>query len=286
MTPVLANRNIGDVALRMSTYLAAVLTELAAEPAAFRVRGYADGHVFVDTQDAWLVWEPGRVVPMYAVPAAALDAELVEPSSPDDSPSPMPPVLGPRTFRWHSCPGTSWDVRVAGTTYERAAFRPDDADLAGHVLLDFGPFTWKEEDEDLIGHPHDPFKRIDIRRSTRHVVVSLDGELLADSRDPMVLAETSLPLRWYLPRSDVRLDLLRRSDSRTTCSYKGHASYYSYDGAGEEGRDLAWTYEQPLHEAEAVRDRISFWNERTDITVDGVLLPRPASPWSPSRSAT
>ena len=286
MTTVLAHRSIGDVALRMSTYLAAVRTELAVEPAPFRVRGYADGHLYVDTQGAWLVWEPGRVVPMFAVPVADLDAELVEPASPDDSPSPMPPVLGPRSFRWHSCPGSSWDVRVAGTTYERAAFRPDDADLAGHVLLDFGPFTWKEEDEDLIGHPHDPFKRIDIRRSNRHVVVSLDGAVLADSRDAMVLAETSLPLRWYLPRSDVRLDLLRRSDHKTTCSYKGHASYYSYDDAGEEGKDLAWTYEQPLHEAEAVRDRISFWNERTDITVDGVPVPRPASPWSPSRSAT
>jgi uncharacterized protein (DUF427 family) len=268
------------MAIRMSAQAKALIGELAFEPAPFRVRAYARGRRMVDTRRALLVWEPRRVVPMYAVPAADLDAELVAPATPDDPADPMPPVLGPHAFGRHGGPGSSWDVHVDGTAYERAAFTPDDADLAGHVVLDFAPFTWKEEEEDVLGHPHDPFKRIDTRRSTRHVVVSLDGTVLADTRDPLILAETLLPLRWYLPRSDVRMDLLRRSDTRTTCAYKGHAAYYSFDTAGEAGRDLAWTYERPLHEVEAVRDRISFWNERTDITVDGEPQPRPRTPTS------
>lgn len=264
----------------------ALIGELAFEPAPFRVRAFAQGRPVVDTLDALLVWEPGRVVPMYAVPAADLDARLVAPATADDTPDPMPPVLGPHDFRWHAHPGSSWDVDVDGTVFARAAFTPDDADLARHVVLEFAPFTWKEEEDEVIGHPHDPFKRIDIRGSTRHVVVSCDGTVLADTRDPLILAETLLPLRWYLPRSDVHLDLLSRSDSRTTCAYKGHAAYYSFDAAGEDGRDLAWTYEQPLAEVAPVRDRISFWNERTDITVDGVLLPRPRTPSSLFRPAT
>lgn len=286
MTGVLAQRSIVGVAVHMSSHLDAVLTELAVEPAPFRVRGYAGGRLFVDTRDAWLVWEPRRVVPIFAVPVADLDAELVPPSTPDDTPARLPPVLGPHTFRWHTSPGSPWDLRVDGTVYGRAAFRPDDADLAQHVVLDFGQFTWKEEDDDLVGHPHDPFKRIDIRTSTRHVVVSLDGAVLADSTSPRILAETHLPLRWYLPRSDVRMDLLSRSETITTCAYKGHAAYYSYEAAGEAGSDLAWTYERPLHDAEAVRDHVCFWNERTDIVVDGELAPRPGTPASLFRPPT
>ncbi|HSE07359.1 MAG TPA: DUF427 domain-containing protein [Nocardioidaceae bacterium] len=259
----------------MSEHARSVVDDLAFEPAPFRVRGYAAGRRFVDSRSALLVWEPRRVVPVYAVPLADLDAELVPLSNPQD---PEQSGLSPHAFQKHSSSGSAWDLRVDGDVYEAAAFRPDDADLAEHVLLDLVPFTWKEEEEEVFGHPHDPFKRIDIRRSARHVVVSHDGTVLADTHAPLILAETLLPLRWYLPRSDVRMDLLSRSDSRTTCAYKGHAAYYSLDDAGDEGRDLAWTYEQPLHDAEAVRDHICFWNERTDITVDDVRVPRPGTP--------
>jgi uncharacterized protein (DUF427 family) len=264
----------------MGLHTMSVVRDLASEPAPFRVRGYAGGRLFVDTRNAHLAWEPRRVVPVYAVPTEDLVADLVPASAPDDLPARLPPVLGPANFRWHSCPGSSWSIRVGDATYEGAAFRPDDPDLAGLVLVDFTPFTWKEEEDEVIGHPHDPFKRIDIRSSNRHVVVSLDEVVLADSTSPRMLAETHLPVRWYLPRSDVRLDLLSRSVSTTTCAYKGHASYFSYEPAGSAGRNLAWTYERPLHEVAAVRDHISFWNERTDITVDDVPVARPRTPMS------
>lgn len=268
------------MAVRMSAHTRSVASELVFEPAPFRVRGYAGSHQFVDTDDALLVWEPRRVVPMYAVPEVDLDAHLLPPSTIDDAPEHLPPMLGSQHFRWHTTAGVAYTLRLAGVSFERAAFRPSDPDLATHVVVDFAPFSWREEDEVVIGHPHDPFKRIDVRSSTRHVVVSLDGAELAESHSPRILAETGLPLRWYLPPSDVHLELMSRSDSATTCAYKGHASYFSYEPAGRLGHDLAWTYRRPLPEAEAVRGRIAFFNERVDLVVDGTLLERPSTVWS------
>lgn len=274
------------MAVRMSAHIQSVVSELAFEPSPFRVRGYAGSHQFVDTCEAVLVWEPRRAVPVYAIPEADLDAHLLPPSTPDDVPDHLPPLLGPEHFRWHTTPGTAYTLRVAGVSYERAAFRPADPDLASHVLVCFSPFTWREEADVVIGHPKDPFKRIEVHASTRHVVVSFDGVELAESRSPRILAETGLPLRWYLPPHDVHLELLARSESITTCAYKGHAAYFSYEPAGRLGRDLAWTYRRPLPEAEAVRGRISFYNERVDLVVDGTLLERPHTFWSLDSMAT
>jgi uncharacterized protein (DUF427 family) len=151
--------------------------------------------------------------------------------------------------------------------------------VQGHVLLPFGDFDWLEEDEPVVGHPHDPFARFDILHSTRVVWVELEGVELAHSRRPVALFETGLPTRWYLPAHDVHTDLLVPSDTRTTCAYKGHASYLSAEG--DTGRDIAWCYRSPLREAEPVRDLLCFWAERTVTTVDGVREhgftgPRPA----------
>jgi uncharacterized protein (DUF427 family) len=91
-----------------------------------------------------------------------------------------------------------------------------------------------------------------------------------------LLFETLLPVRYYLPRADVIVGL-QPSDTVTYCAYKGRASYFSLP---EGPSDLAWTYLQPLREAEPVANRIAFFNERVDITVDGRLLERPVTPWS------
>jgi uncharacterized protein (DUF427 family) len=106
--------------------------------------------------------------------------------------------------------------------------------------------------------------------------VELDGRLLAESSRPMLLFETLLPVRFYLPPADVVVDL-EPSDTVTYCAYKGRASYYSLpDGPA----DVAWTYHQPLHDAEPVRDRIAFFDERVDVIVDGERRERPATQWS------
>jgi uncharacterized protein (DUF427 family) len=267
------------MALRMGELVRSTLTELRIEPTPRRVRVLVGDTTIADTTRAMVVWEPRRGVPVYAVPEADLTAELV-PFSPPPPPADLPPFLGPENFAMHTTPGEALSVRVDGQELPGAAFRPEDPDLAGYIVLDFGAFSWIEEDEPVIGHPHDPFKRIDVLRSDRHVVVSLEGVVLADSKAPMALLETHLPVRWYLPRDDVRMDLFTPSDTRTVCAYKGEASYLSVTDGGANGRDLAWSYPQPLNDAAQVRDMVAFFLERCDISVDGTPMGRPVTPWS------
>jgi uncharacterized protein (DUF427 family) len=152
---------------------------------------------------------------------------------------------------------------------------------AGLIEIDFGaPDEWLEEDEPLIGHARDPFHRIDSRRTSRHIVVRIGGEIVADTTRAVALFETGLPTRWYIPREDVLAELTRNDSHRTTCSYKGNATHW--DVAGE--RAIAWSYELPLNDAVAVRSMISFYNERVDIEVDGELEERPTTPWSRASS--
>ena len=133
----------------------------------------------------------------------------------------------------------------------------------------------------LVAHPRDPFKRIDVLATGRHVEVSLDGVVLASSHRASLLLETPLPTRYYLPREDVVPDLLVPSDTTSICAYKGTATYLSTADGRPEGRDIAWTYPDPLDDALRVRDHVAFWDERVDLSVDGVRQPRPVTPWSP-----
>jgi uncharacterized protein (DUF427 family) len=225
-----------------------------------RLRAYLDGRMVLDTRDAMLVYEPRRAVPWYAVPRADLDLDLTE-----HDPEPVPPldspVLPPHRNEWHTVPGRSLHLDGGG----EVAFAPDEPALGGRVVLHWEPFEWREEDEAVMGHPHDPYKRIDVLASHRHVRVELDGVVLAESTRPMMLVETPLPVRWYLPREDVRMDLLTPSDQHTVCAYKGVASYLSADGAP----DVAWFYPEPLTDALRVKDMVCFWRPAT-VEVDGV----------------
>jgi uncharacterized protein (DUF427 family) len=179
-------------------------------------------------------------------------------------------------FAVHTTPGEAAVVRV--DDHEAAAFRPADPALAGYLILDFDGFdAWYEEEERNVAHPRDPFHRIDILPSTRHVTVSLGDVVLAESDRPALLFETHLPVRSYLPLEDVRTDLLRPSPTTTWCAYKGQASYWSHPNAP----DVAWTYHQPLREAAAVTGLVAFFDERVDVVVDGRPVPRPVTPWSP-----
>jgi uncharacterized protein (DUF427 family) len=172
------------------------------------------------------------------------------------------------------------DLRVNGEHRPGAGFRPDDADLAGYVILDFTAFDrWFEENELNVAHPRDPFHRVDVLPSSRQVRLELDGQVLAESSRPMLLFETMLPTRYYLPREDVRADLTP-TGTRTFCAYKGQASYWSA-GAGDHSlTDIAWTYTEPLHDAAEVRGLIAFFDERIDVILDGQRLDRPITPWS------
>jgi uncharacterized protein (DUF427 family) len=263
--------------VRMKDLLSGNFGALRYEPTAKRIRVCLAGEPVADTCDAVLVWEPRRIVPTYAVPAAAMAGHLIPAGAEsyvDDEPR---PILDPSIpFDAHTCPGTAYDVIAGEETAAAAAFAPDDPDLAEYVILEFDAFEWREEDEPIVSHPHDPFTRIDVLRSSRHVRVELDGRLLAESSRPMLLFETMLPVRFYLPREDLAVRLTP-SDTASYCAYKGRASYYSVpDGA----RDVAWAYHQPLHDAEEVCDRICFFDEHVDVIVDGERRPRPVTPWS------
>jgi uncharacterized protein (DUF427 family) len=140
---------------------------------------------------------------------------------------------------------------------------------------------WLEEDEEVAVHPRDPYHRVDILRSARHVRISLNGELLADSVRATALFETGLPPRWYLPREDIVAELVP-TDTITHCPYKGAASYHSVylQGEGETVKDIVWCYESPIAEASRIAGLYAFYDERVDVELDGVAQARPQTTWS------
>ena len=249
------------------------LRQLRYEPTEKRLRAQLDGHPAIDTTRALIVWEPRRVVPSFAVPVEDVAGELVPTDAGEESGA---DILHPGiAFAAHSAPGETFDIRIGGRTLPQAAFAPADDDFDGYVIVDFAAFdAWLEEDEPLLGHPRDPFHRIDIRRSSRHVVVERDGRVLADTTRPTLLFETSLPTRFYIPREDVVADL-EPSERRTICAYKGEAGYFSVDGL-----DLVWTYEDPLLDAAAIKGLLCFFDELVDVTVDGRKRARPLTKFS------
>jgi uncharacterized protein (DUF427 family) len=180
-----------------------------------------------------------------------------------------------------------WTVKAGGRVAEDAAWSYPQPVSETLDISDFISFRWDrrdawfEEGEEVHIHPHDPYKRIDILESSRHVRVVVLDETVADTRHPMLLFETGLPTRYYFPRLDVRLELLEPSDKTTGCAYKGKAQYYSVRADDKIARDIAWYYPYPTLEAAKIAGRISFFNERVDaLYVDGVEQPKPKTPWS------
>lgn len=153
--------------------------------------------------------------------------------------------------------------------------------LTGHVHIDWHAVdAWFEEDEEVYVHPRDPYTRVDVLSSSRHVVVRVGGEVVAESRKPTILFETRLPPRFYLPPTDVRMDLLRPSASTSQCPYKGTATYWSVEAGGQVFADLAWTYRRPLPESVKIAGLVCFYNEKVDLIVDGETLERPRTKFS------
>jgi uncharacterized protein (DUF427 family) len=152
--------------------------------------------------------------------------------------------------------------------------------LAGHVGFDWfgrkepGVEHWYEEEEEVWVHPRDPHKRVDAIPSSRHVVVCVDGRTLADTRRPVILYETWLPARYYVPAEDVDLGQLEQTDLLTRCPYKGIASYWSVRDA-QQGKNIVWSYRNPIPAVHMIKDHLAFYNEVVDITVDGIALDRP-----------
>jgi uncharacterized protein (DUF427 family) len=153
-------------------------------------------------------------------------------------------------------------------------------DLDDHVAFPWDAFdAWYEEDEQLVAHAIDPYHRVDVRPTSRHVAISSAGVVLADTMRARALFETGLPTRWYVPREDVLADF-EPSELRTQCAYKGTASYFSVRLGDDLLENIAWTYPEPRHDAAPVRDLVCFFNETVDLDIDGERQERPMTPWS------
>lgn len=231
------------------------------EPSDRWVRGFLGDTAVVDSHAPLLFWEDDFPVPSYAFPRADVRTDLLGPASPPTEPHPFFGPHGP-VHQW-------LDLRLAGHTRQRAAWVPDDPALAGHLVFSWQPGAldrWLEEDEEVSSHPRDPHKRVDALPSSRRVKVALDGVVLAESSRPVLLFETGLPTRYYLPREDVDLGRLTARSRRTHCPYKGDAEEY-WDAPGAES--VAWSYANPYPAVAAIAGRIAFYNELVDLTVDG-----------------
>jgi uncharacterized protein (DUF427 family) len=180
-----------------------------------------------------------------------------------------------------------WSVRVGDRVAENAAWSYPNPPAHGPGVAGYVAFYWKlmdswyEEDERAFAHARDPYKLVDTRQSSRHVRVVLGGETIADTRRPLLLFETGLPVRYYIPEQDVRMDLLEPTASASQCAYKGQASYWSARIGDRTYKDIAWTYRAPLALVAPIANLISFFNERVDaIYVDDELAEKPHTQWS------
>jgi uncharacterized protein (DUF427 family) len=239
------------------------------ERGAKRVRAFLGGHVVVDTGRPVLVWE-APYYPTYYVPLADVHAELRADGGTLHSPS--------------RGEGRTFTVVVDGREAAGGALRYEDSPieaLRDLVRLEWHAMdAWVEEDEEVFTHPRDPYTRVDVLPSSRHVRVEVGGATIAESSGPRLLFETGLPVRYYLPKTHVRLDLLVPSGTVTHCPYKGRAEYWSVQAPDGLHADLAWSYPTPLPESQKIAGLVAFLNEHVDIHVDGVALERPVTKFS------
>jgi uncharacterized protein (DUF427 family) len=243
------------------------------EPTPKRIRVVVGGETIADSRRAMLLHESGHQ-PIYYFPLEDVRSDLLAPSD-----------------RHTRCPkkgeASYYTITVGDRVVDAGAwYYPEVIASAPPLLRGLVAFYWNrmdhwlEEDEEVFGHPRDPYHRIDVIRTDRVIRVSLDGELLAETRSGVALFESNLPVRWYMPVEDVAA-ALEPTDTVTRCPYKGLASYYSVRLAGGAvERDLVWYYPGPLPEAARIKGLVCFFNERVDLELDGELQRRPESPWS------
>ena len=235
-----------------------------------RVRVYLGAEVVADTTSAKYVWER-PYYPTYYFPVADVRKDLLV----DTGETYRSPSRG--TASVHSVKAGGQEASAAARVWDQSEI---DA-INGYVSFNWNAMSrWFEEEEEVYVHPRDPYTRIDILQSSRHVEVVIGGVTVANSHQPKLLFETGLPVRYYLPKTDVRLDLLVASDTATSCPYKGDAEYWHVrtdDGLVD---DIVWSYRTPVAESSPIAGYVAFYNEKVDIIVDGELEARPKTVFS------
>jgi uncharacterized protein (DUF427 family) len=240
------------------------------ETGAKRVRAFLGGVAVADTSRPLLVWEK-PYYPTYYFRPADVRTELLEP----DGGVVHSPSRGD---------ARALTVRAGGREAPRAALRFEESpldELRDAIRLDWDAMdAWFEEDEEVFTHPRDPYTRVDIMPSSRHVRIEVAGTTVAESMRPTLLFETGLPVRYYLPKTHVRMDLLTPTESVSNCPYKGRAEWWSVRAGDEVHADLAWSYRMPLPESQKIAGLVAFYDEKVDVYVDGVLQERPQTKFS------
>jgi uncharacterized protein (DUF427 family) len=246
---------------------------VSTEPSPRRVRAVLAGETIADSTHVLLLSET-RHLPVYYFPADDVRMDLLE-----------------RTDKRTRCPykgeASYWSIRVCDRVSQNAVWAYEDPiegreDIKGHLAFYWNRVdAWYEEDDEVFVHPRDPHHRVDVLNSSRHVKIVVGGVVVAESRRPRLLFETGLPTRYYLPKLDVRMDLLTPTDTTTRCPYKGVASYWSVDADGRHVDDVVWTYSPPIPECPKIDNLLAFFQEKVDeVWVDGELEPKPHTPWS------
>ncbi|MFQ5911562.1 MAG: DUF427 domain-containing protein [Nitrospinota bacterium] len=238
-----------------------------------RLRVVFGGETIADSKRVLLLREANRI-PVYYFPMEDVRTDLLAES-------------GQIADHPHRGIASFWTVKADEKDAERAIWSysdpsPECAAVKGHVAFEWDKMdAWYEEDEEVFVHPRDPYKRVDVLRSSRHVGVVVAGETVAETRRPRLLFETGLPTRYYIPQEDVRADLLEPSMTTSSCPYKGDARYWSVKVGDKIVEDIVWSYPDPIPECTKIKGLLCFFNERVDATyVDGDRLPAPKTPWS------
>jgi uncharacterized protein (DUF427 family) len=189
-----------------------------------------------------------------------------------------------------------WDILQRGTNEaitaelgtHRAITNPDGVTVGQRfvdgiakdlVRLEFDAMdAWFEEDEQIWVHPRDPYRRVDVLESSRHIDVTINGVTVASTDRPRLVAETGLPARWYVPRADVDWTVLQPSATDSYCQYKGAADWWNVDiDGGDTLIDVMWGYERPVPDASKLVGLVAFYAEHDaiDTIVDGVSQTTP-----------
>jgi uncharacterized protein (DUF427 family) len=233
---------------------------LYAEPLRRRLRAELGGSTVVQSDDAVLLFEPGRY-PVAYFPLADFAEGALRPND--------------HRSAHRDLGDTVWFEVIGGTRQAaRGAWQHVALPALAAMLNDKVALAWRamdgfyEEDDRILGHAADPYHRIDIRRTSRHLVVRAGDRVVADTISPLVLYESGFAPRWYVPRSDVVAEELAPVDLQTFCPYKGIASYYDIDGVSQ----AAWSYRAPLDDMAAIGDLVSFEPDRVKVTLDGERL--------------
>ena len=233
------------------------------EPSTKRVRVMLGGEIVADTSNPLLVWEV-PYYPTYYFPADDVRTDL---------------LVATGETRKSPSRGEAAQLAVKVSGAEGAAYTFDEPrieEIAGHYAFVWKTMDhWFEEDEEVWVHARDPYTRVDILSSSRRVRIELDGVTLADTTHASFLFETGLPTRYYMPKTDVRMDLLTPTPTETACPYKGTARYWSVTVDGRTHEDIVWGYDAPLPESQKITGLVCFYNEKVDVYIDEVLEERP-----------